>query len=470
VCGYHTSAPAWGAQRRVMGANDRLRIAVAGLNGRGKNHISGWLKQDHVEIAYLIDPDADVLDKSMRNLKDKTEGAFNCKGIADIRKALDDKNLDAISIATPNHWHSLMTIWGAQAGKHVYVEKPMSHDVQEGRVAVAAQKKYGVVVQHGTQRRSDPKIAGLHELIRAGTFGKMKISYGYCCKPRNGIGFKTPSVSPNHLDWNLWRGPAIIDQYHGNYAHYNWHWFWESGNGDMNNQGTHQLDMANWALDEGMTHPIRVMGLGGRFLWEDQGETPNTMFAIAEYPNGQKVFFNVRNVNYSGYNRQVENEYYFEDGGKIIRNLYYAKGSDKGEKIDIPAGQVTPGGNYGSFIAACRAGDPTMANGNVIEAHKGCVMGHLMNNSYRLGRSVPFGETADLFSDDPDALEHFTKLHEIMRDGVGLEEHDFSYTVGPWLTFDPKTERHTGPFADEANALLKNANPTGFQIPDADKV
>jgi len=470
VCGFHASAPAWGAKRRVMGANDRLRIAVAGLNGRGKNHISGWLKQENVEIAYLIDPDAEVLDKSMRNLKDKTEGKFNCKGIADIREALDDKNLDAISIATPNHWHSLMTIWGAQAGKHVYVEKPMSHDVQEGRVAVAAQKKYGVVIQHGTQRRSDPRLAGLHELIRAGKFGKMKISYGYCCKPRNGIGFKTPSVSPNHLDWNLWRGPAIIDQYHGNYAHYNWHWFWESGNGDMNNQGTHQLDMANWALDEGMTHPIRVMGLGGRFLWEDQGETPNTMFAIAEYPNGQKVFFNVRNVNYSGYNRQVENEYYFEDGGKIIRNQYYAKGSDQGEKIDIPAGQVTPGGNYGSFIAACRAGDPKMANGNVIDAHKGCVMGHLMNNSYRLGRSVPFGETADLFSDDPDALEHFTKLHEIMRDGVGLEEHDFSYTVGPWLTFDPKTERHTGPFADEANALLKNANRTGFQIPDVDKV
>jgi hypothetical protein len=298
----------------------------------------------------------------------------------------------------------------------------------------------------------------------------MKISYGYCCKPRNGIGFKTPAVSPSHLDWNLWRGPAIIDQYHANYVHYNWHWFWESGNGDMNNQGTHQLDMAYWALDEGLTHPTRVMALGGRFLWEDQGETPNTMFAIAEYPNGQRVFFNVRNVNYSGYTRQVENEYYFEDGGRIIRNQYYPKGSDKGEKIDIPAGKVTPGGNYGSFVAACRAGNPAMANGNVIEAHRGCVMGHLMNNSYRLGRSVPFGETADLFRDDPDALEHFTRLHEIMRDGVGLEEHDFSYTVGPWLHFDPETERHTGPLAGEANALLKNANRTGFEIPDADKV
>jgi len=461
VCGCSTQSMA-----KVRGANNRLRIAVAGLHGRGKNHISGWLKENNVEIAYLIDPDAAVLEDRMRSLKGKVEGAFNCKGISDIREALDDKNLDAISIAAPNHWHSLMTIWGAQAGKHVYVEKPMSHDIREGRIAVAAQKKYGVVIQHGTQRRSDKKLAGLTELVRSGKFGKLKISYGYCCKPRKGIGFKTPSVSPGNLDWNLWRGPAVIDQYHANYVHYNWHWFWEAGNGDMNNQGTHQLDMANWALDEGMTHPIRVMGLGGRLLWDDQGETPNTMFAIAEYPNGQQVMFNVRNVNYSGYKRQVENEYYFEDGGKIVRNLYYPKGSKEGQTIDIPDGKVTGGGCWGSFIAACRAGDPGMANGNVMEAHKGCVMGHLMNNSYRLGKSVPSGETADLLSSNPDAVEHFTELHKIIRDGVGLEEHDLKYTVGPWLTFDPKTERHTGEYAKEANALLKNANRTGFEVPD----
>lgn len=464
--GLGASTHVFGAQSRVIGANNRLRIAVAGLNGRGKAHISGWLEQNNVEIAYLIDPDKDVLGKSMDSLKKKISGKYDCKGVADVREALDDKNLDAISIATPNHWHSLMTIWAAQAGKHVYVEKPMSHDIQEGRIAVEAQKKYGIVVQHGTQRRSDSSIAGLHDLIRSGKFGKLKISYGYCCKPRNGIGFKSPSPAPGNLDWNLWRGPAVIDQYHGNYHPYNWHWFWESGNGDMNNQGTHQLDVANWALDEDVTHPTRIMALGGRFLWEDQGETPNTMFAIAEYPNGQKVFFNVRNVNYSGYVRQVENEYYFEDGGKIIKNQYFGKGSTNGEKIDIPEGKVTPGGPWGSFIAACRAGDPKMANGNVVDAHRGCVMGHLMNNSYRLGRSVPFGDTADLLSDNPDAVEHFTKLHEIMTNGVGLEEQDFSYVVGPWLTFDPKTERHTGEYATEANELLKNVNRTGFEVPD----
>ena len=463
VCGTKSIA-------RTSSANDRLRIAVAGVNGRGGSHIKGWLDQDNVEVAYLIDPDERVLAQKMKWLEGKVEGKYACRGVKDVREALDDKNLDAISVATPNHWHSLITIWAAQAGKHVYVEKPLSHDVVEGRVAVEAQKKYGVVIQHGTQSRSSAGNAGLHDLIRSGKFGKMKISYGYCCKPWGSIGFEIPSAPPPNLDWNLWRGPAIIDQFHANYVHYDWHWFWETGNGDMNNQGTHQLDMAYWALDKGLTHPVRAMALGGRFLWKDQGETPNTMFGIAEYPNGQSVFFNVRNVNYEGYKRQVENEYYFEDGGKIIGNKYYSKGSDTGEKFDIPRGHVTPGGNWGSFIAACRAGDPKMANGNVQDAHRGCVLGHLMNNSYRLGKSVPFNAKAGRFGDNRDAFEHFMKLHDIMSKGVGLPEDGTNYIVGPWLTFDPKTERHTGQFAAEANELLKDANRPGFQVPDARKV
>jgi predicted dehydrogenase len=463
VCGTRSTA-------QVLGANNRLRIAVVGLNGRGKSHINGWLGQDNVEIAYLIDPDEQILAKRLKDLETKVEGKFSCRGVTDVREALNDKNLDAISIATPNHWHSLMTIWAAQAGKHVYVEKPMSHDIQEGRVVVEAQKKYGVVIQHGTQSRSSASNAGLHDLIRSGKFGKMKISYGYCCKPRDTIGFKSPSAPPAHLDWSLWRGPAIIDNYHDNYVHYNWHWFWETGNGDMNNQGTHQLDMAYWALNKDVTHPTRVMALGGRFLWKDQGETPNTMMGIAEYPNGQSVFFNVRNVNYEGYQRQVENEYYFEDGGKIIKKKYYAKGSDTGEKIDIPQGHVTPGGNWGSFIAACRAGDPNMANGNAMDAHYGCVLGHLMNNSYRLGESVPFNAKAGRFGDNQDAHDHFMKLHDVMGNGVGLPEDGTPYIVGPWLTFNPEAERHTGAYAIQANELLKDANRPGFQVPDARSV
>jgi predicted dehydrogenase len=462
-CGPRSSA-------RVMGANERFRIAVAGVNGRGGSHISGWLEQPNVEIAYLIDPDRTVLANSLKNLEKKAQGKFTCRGVTDVREALADKNLDALSIATPNHWHSLMTIWGAQAGKHVYVEKPMSHDVAEGRIAWEAQKKYGVVVQHGTQNRSNASIAGLHAAIQAGKFGKLKISYGYACKPRNSIGHKPPSAPPENLDWNLWRGPAVIEQFHGNFVHYNWHWFWVTGNGELNNQGTHQLDMARWALDTNLTHPIRAMAIGGRFQWNDQGETPNTLFGIGEYPNGQYVFFNVRNVNYKDYQQQVENEYYFEDGGKIIRNTYYPKGSTKGEKVREPSGKVTPGGNWASFIAACRAGQPLMANGNAADAHYGCVLGHLMNNSYRLGKKAPFNAKAGRFGDNLDAYDHFMKLHVLMRDGVGVPEDGAEYIVGPWLTFDPKTEQHTGESAAEANALLKNATRPGFEVPTVDKV
>src|SRR5690606_25313965 len=251
------------ASGNIQGANDRLRIAIAGLNSRGKAHISGWLEQENVEIAYVADPDQRVLARTVDAIEKKTGKAP--KGIADIRFALEDPNVDAVSIATPNHWHSLMTIWAAQAGKHVYAEKPISHDVAEGRIAVEAQQKYGVVIQHGTQSRSSASIAGLHEAIQAGKFGPLKISYGYCCKPRGGIGHKSASAPPENLDWNLWRGPAQIDEFHGNYVHYNWHWFWKTGNGDLNNQGTHQLDIARWALDADLTHPVRAMAIGGRF-------------------------------------------------------------------------------------------------------------------------------------------------------------------------------------------------------------
>jgi predicted dehydrogenase len=450
---------------QVVGANDRFRIAVAGLNGRGKSHISEFMKLPNVEVSWLIDPDARVLNNATGDVTKKAEGGYTPRGTADVRKALEDKTLDALSIATPNHWHTMMTIWGAQAGKHVYVEKPASHDVYEGRVAAEIVKKHGVVVQHGTQNRSSSGLAGLHAAIKAGRFGRLKIAYGYCCKPRSSIGFKEPGSPPANLDWDLWRGPAVIDQFHGNYVHYNWHWFWPTGNGDMNNQGTHQLDIAQWALDNDQTHPVRIMALGGRFQWKDQGETPNTMFAIAEYPNGQQVFFNVRNVNYKGYQNQVMNEYYFEDGGRITGGRYFPRGSSTGESYKVEAGRLTPGGAFGSFVNAARAGKPEMANGNMLEAHISCVLGHLMNNSYRLGTKVPFNARAGRFGDNKDAAEHFLKLHELMREGVGIPEDGEQYVVGPWLTFDAKTERCVGEHAEAANRLLRDDRRKGFELP-----
>lgn len=455
----------------VLGANDRVRIAVVGLNGRGGSHIQGFSGQKNVEIAWAIDPDEKVLNSRLKQLHDREAGK-NCKGHKDLREALNDANVDAITVAAPNHWHSLMTIWGAQAGKHVYVEKPMSHDIAEGRVAVEAQKKYGVVVQHGTQRRSNSGIAGLHEALKNGKLPRLKIAYGYCCKPRGSIGTKPIGNPPANLDWDLWKGPAVIDAYHGNYVHYNWHWFWESGNGDLNNQGTHQLDVAAWAIDDDQIHPTRAMAIGGRFKWDDQGETPNTMFAMAEYPNGQTVMFNVRNVDHPGYKRQVYNEYYLEDGSKITGEGSYTihRPGQKPEKLKLDKGNVTPGGNWASFIAAIRANDPSMANGTAMDAHRGSVVGHLMNNSYRLGKKVPFNAKAGKFGDNADASEHFLKLHEITSKGAGVPEDKAQYTLGPWLTFDPETERFTGEHAEAANVLVKDPDNKGFEIPDVKDV
>jgi hypothetical protein len=297
---------------------------------------------------------------------------------------------------------------------------------------------------------------------------KLKIAYGYCCKPRGSIGTKPVSPPPSNLDWNLWKGPAVVQDFHSNYVHYNWHWFWETGNGDLNNQGTHQLDVARWAIDDDQTHPIRVSAIGGRFQWNDQGTTPNTMFAMAEYPNGQMVMFNVRNVNYKGYKNQVFNEYYLEDGSVITGEGSYKirrPGSDTFEPLKLEPGKVTPGGNWKSFISAVRAGDPQMANGNVLDAHYGCVLGHLMNNSYRLGEEVPFNAKAGRFGDNADAAEHFGRLHEIMQNGVGVPEDQAKYRLGPTLSIDPATERFIGDHADAANALVQDPNNPGFEIP-----
>jgi len=461
------------ARAASRNANDRVRIAVIGCNGRGKAHLDGYMGLENVEVAWVVDPDAKVLDRTLGSLKEKGGGRHAVEGCADFRRVLDDKTVDAVSIATPNHWHSLMTIMAAQAGKHVYVEKPLSHDIAEGRVAVEAQRKYGVVVQHGTQRRSDAGIAGLHAALKNGTLPRLKIAYGYCCKPRGGIGFREAGDPPANLDWNLWKGPAVIDHYSPRYIHYNWHWFWETGNGDLNNQGTHQLDVARWAIDDDQTHPVRAMAIGGRFVWKDEGATPNTMFAMAEYPNGQMILFNVRNVSYKGYQSQVCNEYYLEDGSVITgEGRYQIKrpGSAEFEPLKLERGPVTPGGNWGSFVRAVRAGDPSMANGNVLDAHYGCVVGHLMNNSYRLGTEVPFDATAARFGDRTDVAEHFEKLHAIMRDGVGVPEHEARYRLGPTLTFDPATERFTGDHAEEANRLLKDPNNAGFEVPSVANV
>jgi predicted dehydrogenase len=319
---------------KVLGANDTLRIAVAGINGRGQEHLHQFAGMKNVQVAYLVDPDSRLFASRSAAVEKRGGNAPTC--VQDLRKALEDKNLDAVSIASPNHWHSLLAIWSCQAGKDVYVEKPCSHNIFEGRKLVEAARKYDRIVQHGTQNRSDANWAQATAAARGGKYGKLLISYGYASKPRGSIGLKESKEPPQELDFNLWLGPASEQAYNENYVHYNWHWFWEFGNGEIGNQGVHQMDIARWALPDGAA-PQSVISLGGRFGYRDQGQTPNTQLTIIDF-GGPKIFFEDRGL---VTREKITNEFHTDQGvikdGKSPRANRKASRSRASNPASIPA-------------------------------------------------------------------------------------------------------------------------------------
>jgi predicted dehydrogenase len=262
---------------RVFGANDRVRLAVCGLHGRGKDHLGGFSRLTNVEIAALCDVDENLL---------RTRGGTQT--FIDVRKLLEDKSIDAISIATPNHWHSLMAIWACQAGKDVYVEKPCSHNFWEGRQLVRAAQKYNRIVQHGTQIRSSAAVREGIEKIHQGVIGDVYLARGLCFKWRDTIGRTPAEPVPAGVHYDLWTGPAPLKPFTRNRFHYNWHWIWDTGNGDLGNQGVHQVDLARWGL--GVKFPNRISATGGHFIFDDDQETPNTLNCAFEFdlPDGKR--------------------------------------------------------------------------------------------------------------------------------------------------------------------------------------
>jgi predicted dehydrogenase len=437
---------------RVFGANDRVRVAVAGLNGRGGAHVGEFVGMSDVEIAYLVDPDTRTFAKRLKPVEDKG-GKPQCA--QDIRRALDDKNVDAISIATPNHWHALMTIWACQAGKDVYVEKPCSHNVFEGRQAVEAARKYNRIVQHGTQSRSSMEWARVVETIKSGKLGKLLVSRGLCYKPRGSIGVKPTEAAPSEVDFNLWLGPAAQRPYHGNLVHYNWHWFWDFGSGDIGNQGVHEMDKARWGI-AGATLPKSVVSLGGRFGYTDQGETANTQVALFDYGETQLIF-EVRGLKTNGYYDQKIGNIFHLEGGTIAGSKFYPKGSDKPEPLPNAGVEPKRGpgrGNFGNFIAAVRSRKQEDLNADVLEGHYSSALCHLANVSYRLGEEVTFGGNGrgKPFGDDKDANESFERMVEHLSSGNAIPLDGLKYRLGHKLAFDPKAETFVG--SPEANRLL----------------
>jgi len=395
---------------RVFGANDRVRVGVCGLRGRGKDHLDAYARVPNLEIAGLCDVDESVLNKRRGQVSGSPQS------VADIRRLLDDRSIDAISIATPNHWHALMAIWACQAGKDVYVEKPCSHNLWEGRQLVLAAKKYGRIVQHGTQARSAPALIEAINHVHKGTFGEIYLARGLCFKRRDTIGRTAIEPVPAGVDYDLWSGPAPLKPFTRNRFHYNWHWIWDTGNGDLGNQGIHQIDDARWGL--GVAFPTRVSAIGGHFMFDDDQETPNTLNCAFEFdqPGGRRKMleFEVRHWitnDEAGLGRRPFNRR--NTIGTIFygSNGYLGAGTedDPGYQSWIGPDQTAgPHGSSGSdhfanFITCVRNRKAEELHAPIEEGHISCALVHLANASYRLGRSLRFDPESQRVVDDEEA-------------------------------------------------------------------
>jgi len=443
---------------RVLGANDRIRVAVAGINGRGRSFLTGFGGMEDVEVAYLVDPDSRLFASSGNIVKERAGNTPLC--VQDVRRALDDSSLDAVAIVTPNHWHALMGIWACQAGKDVYVEKPCSHNIFEGRQLVEAARKYDRIVQHGTQRRSDPQWIRLVNDVRNGKYGRLLVSYGYASRTRDSIGIRDPQEPPRGLDFDLWLGPAPVQPFRTNLVHYNWHWRWDFGNGEIGNMGSHQLDVCRWAMPDGAV-PKSVVSLGGRFGYEDQGQTPNTQLSLIDFGE-VKLFLEIR-----GRDKQwkITNEFYTDEGA--IRNgKFFPKGKSEG----VPIGDFPPPGapeqgprHMRNFIVAVRSRKREDLTAEILEGHRSALLAHLGNISYRLGEEVPFDRLTKPFGGDAIFHEAFEDMKRSLVDGGQLELAKSTCRLGRRLSFDAEAEQFVA--AADANRLLSRPYRGPFVVP-----
>lgn len=453
-------AKAMSRSGRPLGANDRIRIALIGVNGRGMDHLKGYVDKPDVDIVAICDVDANALARAQAAVEKK--GKPKPEGYEDIRKLLENKDIDAVSIATPNHWHSLAAIWALQAGKDVYVEKPVSHNVTEGRRVVQAAAKYNRICQAGTQSRSHKAMQDAMAYIHGGKIGAVTLARGLCYKPRNSIG-KTdgPQPVPAGINYDIWQGPAPEHPLMRKHLHYDWHWQWDYGNGDLGNQGIHQMDIARWALNKpGL--PQSVMAVGGRFGYVDDGQTPNTQLAIYDYGDSHLIF-EVRGLKTESYmDVKIGNLIYGPDGYVAFTADYgraAAFDKDHNKVQDFTGG----GDHFGNFLSAVRSRKNADLNGPIEEGHISSALCHLGNISYRLGSPQPFNAKTGSFGDDKEGVATFERMTQHLKDD-GISLTDTTYFVGPTLKLDVVKERfHNN---KEANAMLTRQYRAPFIVPD----
>jgi predicted dehydrogenase len=401
---------------RVLGANDRVNVAVVGLGGRGRGHMNEWTKVPGARIAALCDVDQAALERGTAQVLKLTNE--KPAGYADMRRLFEDKNVDAVSMPLPNHWHALATIWACQAGKDVYIEKPACHNVWEGRQMIEAARKYKRMVQVGSQSRSIPHKIRAMSLLHSGEIGKVYLAKGVCYKRRQSIGHKPDGPVPPGVNWDLFLGPAPMRAFNENRFKYNWHWFWDTGNGDIGNQGVHEMDIARWGLNRN-DHPTAAFSSGGKFIYDDDQETPNTQLATFEYGDAE-LLFDVR-----GLITDQAGSLPFE-GRNCIGDLFY--GADgfmsvdddgfqiyKGEKRELAMegkadkSRSSTSQHMDNFLKAVRSRNYRDLSADVEIGVISANLCHLANISYRLKRRIQFDPETWRIPNDTEAARMLTR-------------------------------------------------------------
>jgi len=430
------------SSNRIFGANDKVIVASIGVRGQGNSLKRGFAQLPNVEIKTLCDIDANLAPERINDSRLANVPTFKPGFVQDLRRVLDDKDIDAVVIAVPNHWHALASIWAMQAGKHVYVEKPASHTVWEGRRMVESATQYKKIVQVGTMNRSRPAVIQAIKFLHEGGIGKVYMARGLCFKPRPSIG-KYPdgpmqpgekyaltvgstNYEPTYdaaylskVDYDMWLGPAPKRPFNRNRFHYNWHWHWDYGNGDTGNQGPHQFDIARWGLQK-QEHPVKVSSMGGYFGGESSQETPDMQTALFEYADHMILEFATRgeHTNDEGTQR-IGNLFYgtkgwlwIDETGRKWQSYMGALGAknEKGPGADAPAEGAEPVGltttefpHYQNFIDAIRANDPKKLTCDILEGHLSATLPHLANISYQVGHGLTFDGKTERFVDDKKA-------------------------------------------------------------------
>ena len=455
---------------RPKGSHDDIRIGIIGFHGQGGFHLQELLRADGVRIVALCDVDTRVIDKGVALLK--KEGLV-ARTYADFRKCCEDKEIDGVVIATPNHTHTLIAMTAMANGKHVYVEKPVSHNLWESRRLVeAAAKRPKLIVQHGLQRRSDfgwmEAIAWLNE----GNLGKITLSRGINFKSRESIGQVTePTRVPKFVSYDLWCGPRPVVPLMRPKLHYDWHWQWPYGNGDIGNQGPHQLDVARWALQQ-MSFPRRVMSIGSRWGYDDDGQTPNNQMALFDYANGPPLLFDNRGLPMKDMDWRIEPV--FKIGGfscPRIGNVIHCEGGIVAESKaydhsgkTIRKFSLDGGDHRHSWLESIRAGKQKSDNLSILNGHLSSALAHLANISHRIGRKMKPDEVRERLQGDAAALETLNDFDaNLAANQIDVGTHNA--TVGPWVQFDPEKETFTGEFAEEANKLVTEEYRDEFKLP-----